>query len=73
MYGGSVEEQSYLTTLRKEKEAFEFLIKEKAVSYSYSLLYEIFIFLCFFMIFSERYYLMFLGLSGFKYLVYLYK
>ncbi|XP_075228902.1 DNA repair endonuclease XPF mei-9 [Lycorma delicatula] len=30
MYGSSVEEQGYLTTLRKEKEAFEFLIKEKA-------------------------------------------
>ncbi|XP_060605869.1 DNA repair endonuclease XPF-like [Ruditapes philippinarum] len=30
MYTGSVEEQRYLTTLRKEKEAFEFLIKEKA-------------------------------------------
>jgi DNA excision repair protein ERCC-4 len=32
MYTGSVEEQRYLTTLRKEKEAFEFLIKEKAVN-----------------------------------------
>jgi len=32
MYGGSVEEQAYLTTLRQEKEAFEYLIKEKAVS-----------------------------------------
>lgn len=32
MYRGSVEEQRYLTTLRMEKEAFEFLIKEKAVS-----------------------------------------
>lgn len=31
MYGGSVEEQAYLTTLRQEKEAFEYLIKEKAV------------------------------------------
>lgn len=30
MYGGSVEEQAYLTTLRQEKEAFEYLIKEKA-------------------------------------------
>lgn len=30
MYTGSVEEQRYLTTLRKEKEAFEFLIREKA-------------------------------------------
>ena len=27
--------QKYLTTLRKEKEAFEMLIKEKGVSYSY--------------------------------------
>ena len=32
LYTGSVEEQRYLTTLRREKEAFEFLIKEKAVS-----------------------------------------
>ncbi|KAL5021200.1 hypothetical protein ScPMuIL_000355 [Solemya velum] len=30
MYTGSVEEQKYLTTLRQEKEAFEFLIREKA-------------------------------------------
>ncbi|CAH0391346.1 unnamed protein product [Bemisia tabaci] len=30
MYASSVEEQAYLTTLRREKEAFEFLIKEKA-------------------------------------------
>ncbi|KXJ09967.1 DNA repair endonuclease XPF [Exaiptasia diaphana] len=30
IYAGSVEEQKYLTTLRKEKEAFEMLIKEKA-------------------------------------------
>jgi hypothetical protein len=31
MYGGSVEEQAFLTSLRREKEAFDFLIKEKAV------------------------------------------
>jgi len=30
IYSGSVEEQRYLTTLRKEKEAFELLIKQKA-------------------------------------------
>lgn len=30
MYTGSVEEQRYLTTLRKEKEAFEYLISEKS-------------------------------------------
>ncbi|KAL8600798.1 hypothetical protein ACOMHN_055993 [Nucella lapillus] len=30
LYTGSVEEQRYLTTLRREKEAFEFLIREKA-------------------------------------------
>ncbi|XP_048584311.1 DNA repair endonuclease XPF isoform X2 [Nematostella vectensis] len=30
IYTGSVEEQKYLTTLRKEKEAFEKLIREKA-------------------------------------------
>ncbi len=32
MYAASTEEQRFLTTLRKEKEAFEFLIREKAVS-----------------------------------------
>ncbi|KAJ9583016.1 hypothetical protein L9F63_022632, partial [Diploptera punctata] len=30
VYGGSVEEQAFLTALRREKEAFDFLIKEKA-------------------------------------------
>lgn len=30
VYDGSAEEQSYLTTLRREKEAFEMLIREKA-------------------------------------------
>ncbi|KAG8176360.1 hypothetical protein JTE90_020758 [Oedothorax gibbosus] len=30
VYSGSSEEQCYLTSLRREKEAFEFLIKEKA-------------------------------------------
>ncbi|XP_059178554.1 DNA repair endonuclease XPF-like isoform X2 [Physella acuta] len=30
MYKGSVEEQRYLTSLRKEKEAFEYLIREKS-------------------------------------------
>ncbi|XP_046400907.1 DNA repair endonuclease XPF [Ischnura elegans] len=30
MYAGSVEEQAYLTSLRKEKESFEHLIQEKA-------------------------------------------
>ncbi|MBN3288255.1 XPF endonuclease, partial [Polyodon spathula] len=30
IYGGSVEEQRYLTALRREKEAFEHLIREKA-------------------------------------------
>nr|CAD7434989.1 unnamed protein product [Timema monikensis] len=30
MYGGSVEEQAYLTSLRREKEAFDYLIKQKA-------------------------------------------
>lgn len=30
IYGGSVEEQSYLTALRREKEAFELLVKEKS-------------------------------------------
>ncbi len=32
MYSNSVEEQRYLTSIRREKEAFEILIKEKAVS-----------------------------------------
>jgi len=32
MYKGSVEEQRYLTTLRAEKQAFEYLIRQKAVS-----------------------------------------
>ncbi|GAB1606690.1 DNA repair endonuclease XPF [Argonauta hians] len=31
IYSDSVEEQQYLTTLRREKEAFEFLIREKAM------------------------------------------
>ncbi len=31
MYSNSVEEQRYLTSIRREKEAFEILIKEKAV------------------------------------------
>ena len=31
MYTSSVEEQRYLTTLRAEKEAFEYLIRQKAV------------------------------------------
>jgi len=30
IFGGSVEEQAFLTSLRREKEAFDFLIKEKA-------------------------------------------
>lgn len=32
IHAATVEEQSYLTTLRREKEAFEFLIETKAVS-----------------------------------------
>lgn len=32
IHAGTVEEQSYLTTLRREKEAFEFLISTKSVS-----------------------------------------
>ena len=31
VYAASTEEQAYLTTLRREKEAFEMLIREKAV------------------------------------------
>lgn len=31
VYDASTEEQAYLTTLRREKEAFEMLIREKAV------------------------------------------
>lgn len=37
VFGGTVEEQSYLTSLRQEKEAFDFLISEKAVSSLYIL------------------------------------
>ena len=33
MYTNSCEEQRYLTSIRSEKEAFEILIREKAVSY----------------------------------------
>lgn len=33
MYAGAVEEQAYLTTLRRERNAFEFLIDEKRVSH----------------------------------------
>ena len=32
MYTNSCEEQRYLTSIRSEKESFEILIKEKAVS-----------------------------------------
>lgn len=35
-YDASAEEQSYLTSLRREKEAFEMLIREKAVVVYYS-------------------------------------
>ena len=35
MYTGSTEEQRYLTALRREKEAFEYLIKVKSVIMSY--------------------------------------
>ena len=31
IYDASAEEQAYLTTIRREKEAFEMLIREKAV------------------------------------------
>lgn len=32
VYNESVEEQSYLTTLRREKQAFEYIIETKSVS-----------------------------------------
>lgn len=35
IYGGTVEEQAYLTSLRKEKEAFDSLIEEKGVCYNF--------------------------------------
>ena len=38
MYTNSCEEQRYLTSIRSEKEAFEILIKEKAVIYSFRVL-----------------------------------
>ena len=31
IYKGTVEEQIYLTNIKREKDAFEYLIKEKAV------------------------------------------
>lgn len=34
IHAQTVEEQSYLTTLRREKQAFEFLIETKSVSFS---------------------------------------
>lgn len=33
IHAGTVEEQSYLTSLRREKESFEYLIETKSVSY----------------------------------------
>lgn len=33
-YGNSVEEQRYLSTVRKEKDSFTKLIREKGVSFS---------------------------------------
>ena len=33
-YTGSFEEQRYLSSIRREKESFEKLIREKAVSFS---------------------------------------
>jgi DNA excision repair protein ERCC-4 len=32
IYAGTFEEQAYLTSLRKEKQAFKFLAQEKSVS-----------------------------------------
>lgn len=36
IHSGTVEEQSYLTTLRREKQAFEFLIETKSVKILFS-------------------------------------
>lgn len=33
IHAGTVEEQSYLTAMRREKDAFEFLIETKSVSF----------------------------------------
>lgn len=44
MFVGSAEEQRYLTNIRKEKDAFEQLIRTKAVSASdYKLLFDLFL------------------------------
>lgn len=40
MYADSVEEQRYLSSLRREKESFERLIREKAVSLAPSPLFQ---------------------------------
>jgi len=38
LYDGSVEEQKYLSSVNRESEAFQSLIREKAVSFSFSFL-----------------------------------
>lgn len=47
LYGDTVEEQSYLTTLRREKECFELLIRTKSVRN------EIYVVLCNIVFFSS--------------------
>lgn len=44
IHAETVEEQSYLTSLRREKEAFEFLIQTKSVSQTYSCYYTVHLF-----------------------------
>lgn len=41
MYNASVEEQTYLSGLRKEKDAFERLIREKSVSITFLLVLKV--------------------------------
>jgi hypothetical protein len=44
MYENSIEEQKYLSAIRKEKDAFEKLIREKSVSEYYNLVLRFFFF-----------------------------
>lgn len=41
LYKGTTEEQVYLTNIKREKDAFEYLINEKAVSKQIVLIYSL--------------------------------
>lgn len=47
LHAATVEEQSYLTTLKREKECFELLIRTKSVSVGFSTVHIYFCFYCF--------------------------